>query len=138
MTSMSPDQRDAFLRAPRVATLVTLHADGAPAAVPVWFEWDGQHARLFTSRTSEKVRRIAADPRACLSIAEPAGVPEAWVTIDGTARVLDEGGLALTQRLAPRYYSAERARQALADWGRDPARWVVVEITPARIRSLAP
>ena len=77
MAAMTSTQRDAFLREPRIATLITLYGDGSPAAVPVWFEWDGARARLFTGRGSEKIRRVRANPRAALCIAEPAGVP-AW------------------------------------------------------------
>jgi PPOX class probable F420-dependent enzyme len=137
MAAMTTEQRDAFLREARIATFISLYADGAPAAVPVWFEWDGGRARLFTGRRSEKIRRLQANPRVALSVAEPVGVPEAWVTIEGTAAVLD-GGWALAQRLAPRYYSADRAAQALAEWSTTPEQWVIVEITPRRIRSMAP
>ncbi len=137
MTAMTTAQRDAFLQEPRIATLISLYADGAPAAVPVWFEWDGARARLFTGRGSEKIRRLRANPRAALCVAEPAGVPEAWVTIEGTAAVL-EGGWALAQRLAPRYYTAERAERVLTEWGKTPEQWLIVEITPRRIRSMAP
>lgn len=137
MAPMSTTQRNAFLKEPRIATFVTLYRDGSPAAVPVWFEWDGERARLFTLRTSPKVARLRADPRVCLSVAEPAGMPEVWVTIEGTATVVD-GGFALAQRLAPRYYPTDRAQQALAEWGKDPNQWVTVEITPTRIRPMAP
>ena len=104
--------------------------------MPVWFEWDGERARLFTSRTSEKVRRLRADPHVCLTVAEPVGVPEAWVSIEGTAAIVDSGGLELAQRLAPRYYTPDKARKALEEWGAQASQWVVVEITPRRVRSM--
>jgi PPOX class probable F420-dependent enzyme len=138
MTAMTREQRESFLREPRIAVLVSLNPDGAPTGIPVWFEWDGERARVFTSRTSAKIGRITADPRVCLTIAEPAGVPEAWVTIEGRADVRDEGGFALAQRLTPRYYRPEKAAKALAEWGRRPEHWVVIEIRPDRIRSVAP
>src|SRR5215207_676619 len=116
MAEMTEQQRDDFLAGARIATLVTLQADGAPTGLAIWFEWDGERARAFTSRGSPKVRRIQADPRVCLVVAEPTGVPEAWVTIEGTARIVDEGGMDLARRLAPRYYAAEKARQAIARW----------------------
>jgi PPOX class probable F420-dependent enzyme len=137
MARMAGPQLDEFLSQARIATLITLYADGSPAAVPVWFEWDGRRARLFTSRRSEKVGRIRADPRVCLSVAEPVGVNESWVSIEGTAQVIDEGGMDLARRLAPRYYTPEKSKQALAEWEKTAGNWVVVEITPRRIRSLA-
>jgi PPOX class probable F420-dependent enzyme len=138
MAEMTTAQRDAFLSEARIATLVSLYGDGRPTAVPVWFEWDGEVARIFTGRASEKARRIRADSRVALTVAEAVGVPEAWVTIEGHAALIDEGGYALAQRLAPRYYSPERARQTLAEWGRLEGIFVVIAITPDRIRSSAP
>ncbi|MGH2586042.1 MAG: TIGR03618 family F420-dependent PPOX class oxidoreductase [Dehalococcoidia bacterium] len=134
---MTVEQRDAFLAVPRIATLVTLNADDSPTAVPVWFEWDGERARVFTGRGSPKLRRIARDARVCLTVAEPVGVPEAWVTIEGTARV-EEGGMAVAERLAPRYYTPEKAAAVLPSWRQMAEQWVVIVIEPARIRSGAP
>jgi PPOX class probable F420-dependent enzyme len=138
MAGMSPEQRDAFLGQPRIATLVTLYADGSPTAAPVWYEWDGERARIFTSGTSEKMRRIRRDPRVCLSVEEPAGVPEAWVTIEGDVEIRDRGAFELAQRLAPLYYGPAKAGVTLREWGRVADSWVLLEIVPRRIRSLAP
>ncbi len=137
MARMSNTQRDTFLQAPRIATLVTLDDGGAPTAVPVWYEWDGARARLFTDRGSAKVARIQADARVSLSVAEPVGVPEAWVTIEGTASIEEEGGFELAERLAHRYYTPEKAASVLPGWEKAAARWVVVVIEPRRIRSMA-
>jgi len=134
---MTPDQRDAFLRETRIAKLVTLNADGSPTVVPVWFEWDGKDARVFTLDSSPKVRRIQRDPRVALSVEQPVGVSEAWVTIEGNA-VVERGGFALAERLAPRYYEPDRAKTALASWAAQRDHWVVLRITPRRVRSSAP
>lgn len=138
MTTMSAGQLNAFMRAPRIATLVTLSREGSPMAVPVWYEWDGERARVFTSRNSSKIARIRRDPRVCLSIAEPAGVPEAWVTIEGEATVEEHGGYDLAQRLAPRYYEPEKAARVLREWAEMAEQWVVLSIAPRRLRSMAP
>jgi PPOX class probable F420-dependent enzyme len=138
MASMTPVQLDTFLRETRIAKLATLNSDGSPTIVPVWFEWDGATAAIFTEGKSPKVKRILADPRVALSVEEGVGVAEAWVTIEGLATIEREGGFALAQRLAPRYYTPERAGAALAEWGRVAEGWVVIRITPRRIRSSAP
>ena len=138
MAQMTRVQRDTFLKQPRIGKLITLYADGSPTAVPVWYEWDGKQARVFTSRDSPKIGRIRTDPRVCLSVEEPIGVPEAWVTIEGTAAIEERGGFELAKRLAPRYYSPEQAERALADWGREPEQWLLLTISPRRIRSMSP
>jgi PPOX class probable F420-dependent enzyme len=135
MPKMTEAQSDAFLRETRIAKLATLKNDGSPTIVPVWFEWDGTTAVVFTSRNSAKVGRIRRDPRVALSVEEPVAVPEAWVTLEGKATIEESGGIELARRLAPRYYGPERAASALESWEKMAADWVVLRITPARIRS---
>ena len=130
---MTPAERDAFLRETRIGKLATLNADGSPTVVPIWFEWDGAEARIFTDRKSLKVARIRRDPRVALSVEEGVGVPERWVTIEGTAAIVEEGGMELARRLAQRYYSPERCAQALAGWEKMAESWVVLRITPRKI-----
>ena len=138
MAAMTVEQRDAFLREPRIATLATLTAAGAPVAIPIWFEWDGEQARMFTGNTSPKVARLRRDGRVCLTVAEPVGVPEAWVAIEGTATIEEGTGFALAQRLAPHYYPAEQAARTLVEWERTADQWVTIVVEPSRIRTSAP
>lgn len=130
---MTPEEQDAFLRETRIAKLVTLHADGSPTVVPVWFEWDGAEARVVTSATSPKVRRMRADPRVALTVEEGVGIPERWVTIEGTVTIDALGGMDLARRLTARYYSPERAAEVLPSW--EKIDWVVLRIAPKRIVS---
>lgn len=138
MAEMTTAQRDAFLHETRIAKLATLNADGSPTIVPVWFEWDGETAELFTSRSSPKVKRIGRDPRVALSVEEGVGIQEAWVTIEGVATIEEVGGWPLAQRLARRYYTPERYEAVLPQWERMADEWVIVRISPTRIRSSAP
>ncbi|HEX6030353.1 MAG TPA: PPOX class F420-dependent oxidoreductase [Tepidiformaceae bacterium] len=137
MPEMSPAERDAFLRETRIAKLATLKGDGSPIIVPVWFEWDGTTAAIFTGRESPKIHRIERDPRVALSVEEGVGVAEAWVTIEGTARI-EEGGIDLARRLAQRYYEPPRRDEAVARWERFAENLVVIRVAPTRIRSSAP
>jgi|KBSSwiStaDraftv2_1062776.scaffolds.fasta_scaffold673541_1 PPOX class probable F420-dependent enzyme len=136
MASLTPEAVDAFLRETRIAKLAYLHEDGSPTIIPIWFEWDGKVARMFTSRTSRKARRIAEEPRVALSVEEPVGVHERWVTIEGTCAISDEGTVALIERLARRYYDPTRAEEAITGWTKRPESWVTLTVTPTRIRSV--
>lgn len=138
MTEMTPTQRDSFLQETRIAKLATLNRDGSPTIVPVWFEWDGATAALFTHKASPKVARMRLHPSVALSVEEGVGVSEAWVTIEGTATVEPGGGWDLANRLAQRYYTAEQNRTVLPAWKRLADDWIVVRIVPKRIRSSAP
>ena len=135
MAEMSPEERERFLRETRIAKLATLNVDGSPTMVPVWFEWDGGTATIFTGKDSPKIRRIERDPRVALTVEEGVGVPERWVTVEGTAVIEESGGYELAERLAQRYYDEPRRSDALAEWGTLRDDFVVVRITPTRIRS---
>lgn len=135
MAEMSPGDIHAFLGETRIAKLAYLQPGGAPAIVPIWFEWDGQVARMFTSRTSRKAGRIAADPRVALSVEEPVGVAERWVTIEGECTISDEGAVELIERLARRYYAAAKAEETIRSWTARPEMWVTLTVQASRIRS---
>ena len=132
---MSPTARDAYLQQARIARLVTLRSDGSPTIHPVWFKWDGATAAVFTSRGSEKVRRLRDDARVALSVANETSEPEWWVTIEGTATIEEDGGFALAEELLPRYYSAEKAAETLPRWRAAAADFVLLRISPTRITS---
>ena len=138
MAEMSVGERDAFLQQTRIGVLASLAASGAPLAIPIWYEWDGARVRMFSSRGAPKVARLQRDGRVCLTVAEPVGVPEAWVAIEGVATIEEGTGFALAQRLAPRYYPPDQAERTLEEWGRSAQEWATIIIEPRRIRSSAP
>ncbi len=131
---MTKTDCDAFLNDTRIGTLCTLNADGSPNAIPLWYDWDGDKIRMFTTRSTAKVRRLTENARACLSVAEPVGVPERWVTVEGTVAILDQGGRELACRLAAIYYEPGPAKKTIAVWEKLED-WVLLELTPTRIRS---
>jgi len=132
---MTTAAADAFLRETRIGKLAYLHADGTPTIVPIWFEWDGAVARIFTSRTSRKARRVAAEPRVALSVEEPVGVQERWVTIEGMCTIADEGTVGLIERLTRRYYEPGKAEETIKAWTAEAGMWVTLTVTPVKLRS---
>ena len=133
--SMTDAERDAFLREIRIGTLCTLNANGSPNALPLWYEWDGKKLRMFSSRASGKVRRLSKDPRGCLSVEDPVGAMEAWVTVEGNVEILDQGGKALALKLAGLYYEGKRREDTFAAWSKKED-WVLLEMTPTRMLSM--
>ncbi len=137
MTTMSDEAREAFLAETRLGVLSTLRDDGAPISVPVWFEWDGSHARMFTTASSRKVERLARDARASLLVAARIDEPEAWVAIDGRIDILEEGATDLAERLAERYWDLDDPdkRATVDTWRRAAAVLRVLELIPTAVRS---
>jgi nitroimidazol reductase NimA-like FMN-containing flavoprotein (pyridoxamine 5'-phosphate oxidase superfamily) len=137
MEHMTDQQRDAFLGGRRYGILTTNGADGFPVPIPVWFEWDGECARLFSKAHAPKLRRIAADARVALLASNNPDEPEQWVLIKGCASVVTADGIALARRLAARYWDLSDAKhaQTLRDW--ESEEWAVIEIAPESIMSPA-
>ena len=134
----TPDEvRDAFLAETRIGILTTLDNSGWPVSVPVWFEWDGSHARVFTSASSPKVGRLKEDSRASLLVVNNVGEPEFWVAIDGEIDVIEEGAADLAARLAGRYWdmSDKEHRMTVDMWVKDSATLRLLEITPTNVRT---
>ena len=100
MASMTTEAREAFLAQTRLGHLVMVTEGAAPLAIPIWFDWDGERARMFTGSTSPKIRRLQANPRVSLLVAAELGEKEEWVAIDGTISIRTEGGIELAERLA--------------------------------------
>ncbi len=134
---MSDEERKRFLAEPRYGILNTLRSDGLPIGVPVWFDWDGETIRMFTSVVAPKVKRIQANPRASLLVVNHLTEPEAWVAFDGEVTMREGGGLELAEKLAHRYWDlSDPERQATLElWRKAAAALRVLELRPERIRS---
>lgn len=136
MSLTESEVRD-FLAEPRLGMLTTLRSDGSPVTVPVWFEWDGEAARVFSSVTSAKVRRIQRDPRATLLVPNHIDEPEAWVAFDGEVAISSEGAIELAERLAERYWDMTQPghRASVESWRQAAEHLRVLTLRPARVRT---
>ncbi len=137
MTSMTTSQRERFLADTRLGILCTIAHDGSPRAVPVWFEWNGTTATMFTEALSPKIARLRHDPGASLLVTNAVGETEQWVSLDGEVEVHREGALELAERLAQRYWDVNTPKNAatLESWRQAADQFVVLELKPERIRS---
>jgi nitroimidazol reductase NimA-like FMN-containing flavoprotein (pyridoxamine 5'-phosphate oxidase superfamily) len=137
MATMTEEERDRFLEEPRYGILNTLRSDGSPIGVPVWFDWNGETLRMFSSVLSPKIKRLQADPRASVLVVNHLSEEEAWVAFDGPIAIREEGGFELAERLAPRYWdlSDPERRSTLELWRKAAAAIRLLELEPTRIRS---
>ncbi|HJP51226.1 MAG TPA: pyridoxamine 5'-phosphate oxidase family protein [Pseudomonadales bacterium] len=129
--------RSELLNETRLGILITQKQDGRGQGVPVWFDWDGEYLRCFAARDSKKINRLKRDSRASLLVTNQVGEAEAWVAFDGEFSVLDEGGLALAEKLAARYWDLENPEFAakLAEWQAFPDVFVLLEMKPDKVRT---
>ncbi len=132
---MNKSEIDIFLKKTQIATLVTLNSDGSPNAMPLWYEWNGEKLRMFSSHNTGKIRRLKQDNRACVGVHDPVGVPESWVTVEGTIELKDTGGRELALKLVPIYYSEKKKIEKTLEVWSKKTNWVLLELTPSRILS---
>lgn len=131
-----PD-RDTFLSETRLGIFTTRASGGMPISVPVWYEWDGQRAYVFSYNKSAKIQRLERDPRASLLVTNAIGEPEFWVAIDALVAITPEGAIELAERLAARYWDLKDPERtaAVAEWRKEPDTLVVLMLTPTGIRT---
>jgi len=134
---MNEEERQRFLMEPRYGILNTLQKDGLPIGVPIWFDWNGETVRMFTSVLSPKIKRLQADPRASLLVVNHLTEQESWVSFDGSVMIHDEGGIELAEKLAHRYWNlSDPVRQETLElWRKAAAALRVLELRPVRVRS---
>ena len=108
---LSDDARD-LIGSGTDATLVTLNPDGTPQVTLVWVALqsttDGDE--LITAHLAEhrKVRNVRRDSRVALTVVSPDRAPMTpYLSISGTARVVEGGAPAMLAQLAETMIGAD-------------------------------
>jgi PPOX class probable F420-dependent enzyme len=129
---LSEAQRESFLKEARVAVLATVRADGAPHAVPVWYEYAGGSFYIISGRRAAKVRHIRRVSRASLCI-DDRTAPYKAVVVWGKAAVSEKGVREMAYRIAERYLGPEEGAKEAETWLTEPS--VIIEVTPEGMTS---
>jgi PPOX class probable F420-dependent enzyme len=116
-----------FLREPRIATLGSAGPHG-PHLAPIWFEYLDGEFLFITPAASQKARNLERDPRAGISV--EAREPTRAVMANGRAVVEPLTDPAVLERMAVRYFGAERGRAYAAE-APNHAR-VLIRVRPTR------
>jgi PPOX class probable F420-dependent enzyme len=66
-----PESHADLLDKPVFAHLATVRPDGSPQSSVMWFAWDGDRIKMTHTKTRQKFRNLANEPRVALSIADP-------------------------------------------------------------------
>ena len=128
---MNPDETSAFLEQAHIAHLVTIRADGSPHVAPVWYEYQDDAFVMFTPSNSQKVRNLALDTRASLSVAS-VDEPYRYVVVEGTVEVGEMDFEQVALRIATRYQGIERGQAFVNDLRRAYS-MVVLTLRPQRV-----
>jgi PPOX class probable F420-dependent enzyme len=84
-----PESHADLLEKPTFAHLATVRPDGAPQSSVMWFDWDGERIRMTHTKTRQKFRNLADEPRIALSIADPADAYR-FLEVRGVVESIDD------------------------------------------------
>ena len=105
----------AFLSAPRCAVLATIGTDGAPRQIIIHYVLGEDHLRINGHRDRRWVANLRRDPRVSLVVHDQDAYLH-YVSIRGTATLLDEGATAVAEAMS----QATRYREDPADFANQP------------------
>jgi len=104
MNPLIPPQFHALFAAPTVAVLSTTQPDGAPHAVPIWYDYDTENIYMTTGTTTVKYRNLMTNPRGVVLFVDPIDANRyCAIHTRLTARSDGTTGLAHLHALAQRY-----------------------------------
>jgi PPOX class probable F420-dependent enzyme len=107
MTKLSESQADLF-RGRNWGTVVTLREDGSPHATPVWIDTDGENVLFNTAVGRAKERHLRADPRVAVTVLPAEDQQSGYVTVSGTAEIIEEGAFDHIDKLAKKYIDEDK------------------------------
>jgi nitroimidazol reductase NimA-like FMN-containing flavoprotein (pyridoxamine 5'-phosphate oxidase superfamily) len=134
-----PEPASELLERALVAELTVVDPTGRPVTYPLIPLWDGERIYMTSSTLfSRKLDHIARNPNVAVSVTDPVSVGgrEDRVTIQGTARVIDEDPHGGWERLLPIWSAKEPAIVAfLKERVALPLFFerALIEITPRRV-----
>jgi PPOX class probable F420-dependent enzyme len=121
-----------FLAEPNIAVVAVTAPDGAPHAVPTWFEYRRGEAFFITDSSAFKCKCLMRDPRVtlCIDTRKP---PYKAVILKGRAEMEEKVADAMLERMAIAYMGKKAGRDYAAELKGEPV--VVVRFKPERVIS---
>jgi PPOX class probable F420-dependent enzyme len=108
-----PESHADLLDNPTFAHLATVRPDGSPQSSVMWFAWDGERIRMTHTKTRQKFRNLADEPRVALSIVDPDDAYR-FLEVRGTVESIedDDAEASFYQSLQKRYGQSYRIPDA--------------------------
>src|SRR5262245_10641574 len=108
--------------------VATIRPDGTPHVTPVWVDYDGENPVFNTAYGRAKVDHLERDPRIAIEVHDEADPQSAYVSVTGTAELVEEGADEHIDKLAKKYLGVDEYPY------RSPGeRRVIVRIHPQRV-----
>jgi nitroimidazol reductase NimA-like FMN-containing flavoprotein (pyridoxamine 5'-phosphate oxidase superfamily) len=134
-TTMSREEREAFLAGVHVGVLSVQQEGRGPLTAPVWYAYEpGGEVQIVSERTSRKAKLLEEGMRISLC-AQDEAPPYRYVSVEGPVVRIEPSDTERNERmLAHRYLGAEAGDRYIASAtdGRDPDLMILVRMRPER------
>ena len=134
-TTMSRDEREAFLAGVRVGVLSIQQEGRGPLTAPVWYAYEpGGEVQIVSERTSRKAKLLEEGMRISLC-AQDEAPPYRYVSVEGPVVRIEPSDVERNERLlAHRYLGAKAGDRYIASAtdGRDDDLMILVRMRPER------
>ena len=87
-----------------IANLALVLKDGAPHVTPIWFDYDGSHIIVNTTRGRVKDRVMRRRPTVALAISDPANLYRYLLIWGAVVGESEEGGYEMICKLNDKYH----------------------------------
>lgn len=125
LTSVVPASHVDLLDAKGFGHLATLGPEGEPQSHPIWYDTDGSHVMISTTKARQKYRNVMRDRRVSMSILDPDD-PYRYLEVRGVVTSVDDDpDQAFIDRLAKKYLGMDEY-----PWKQPGDERVVVKIQP--------
>ena len=140
--TMSPDELRSFLEEGRTLLVASLHRDGRPHLVPMWYVMEDGKVVYRSFTRSQKIVNLRRDPRLSVLVERGEAYAELQgVMIEGHARLIDDPAyvLALYGKMAAKYAMVGPEPRALSPeelesaFGRYAPKNTAVVVEPVRV-----
>ena len=118
-----------FLDNTYVGVVTTMRDDASPHSTVVWVDRENGTVSFNTARSRAKARHLSRNPKVSLLVVDP-NDPYKWVSISGTAELVEEGADQQIDRLAKKYLGQDEY-----PWRSPDEQRVKVKINPERVES---
>lgn len=107
---MTKGEIETLLKEARIGVFATIKKDGAPHMSPMWYIWEDEAIKMWTSMSYSKCKNVLRDSRSSFCVAKD-DPPYKGVVMHGEAETSREGVREVAYKIVRRYLGPEEGEK---------------------------